>query len=463
MSDDAPEPAPLPTPPDPAPAGGALPDAVALLRDNRYLGLLAMGAIIGVPVAAIAYFFLKLVAEAQEYVFTTLPHDLGFSATPSWWPAPLLTLSGVIVALTIKHLPGTGGHSPADGFHNSGPVPPIELPGIAIAAFATLSLGVVLGPEAPLIAIGSGLGVLAVHLMKKDAPPIAAVVVGVAGSFAAVSTLLGSPIVGAFLLMEVAGLGGALLGVMLVPGLLAAGVGSLIFVGLDSWTGFGTFALAVPKIPPAGTPTGVEFLWAIGIGIGAAVLGAAIKRLALWLRPIVAIRSVPFTALAGLGIGAIAFVFVEATDKDVSFLLFSGQDALPNLIEGAAGWTAGALVLLVACKGLAYGISLSSFRGGPVFPGLFIGAAGGMALSHVGGLPMIAGAAMGMGAMTTAMLGLPLTSVMLTTLFLGADGLTLTPVVIVAVAISYVVSARLAPPPADEAAPDSAPAPAGGT
>ena len=45
-------------------------------------------------------------------------------------------------------------------------MPPIELPGIVIASFATLSLGVVLGPEAPLIAIGSGLGVLAVHLVN---------------------------------------------------------------------------------------------------------------------------------------------------------------------------------------------------------------------------------------------------------------------------------------------------------
>ena len=45
-----------------------------------------------------------------------------------------------------------------------------------------------------------------------------------------------------------------MLGVVLVPGLLAAGVGSLIFVGLDTWTGFGTFSLAVPDIPPFGTP-----------------------------------------------------------------------------------------------------------------------------------------------------------------------------------------------------------------
>ncbi len=434
--------------PTPPPAAQSPPDPVALLRDPRYLGFLAIGAVIGVPVATVAYFFLKAVSESQQYVYQTLPTDLGFHRPPTWWPIPLLGLSGILVALAIKYLPGTGGHSPADGFKNDGPVAPIDLPGIFVAAFVTLSLGVVLGPEAPLIAMGSGLGVLAIHLVKKDAPPMAAVVVGVAGSFAAISTLLGSPIVGAFLLMEVAGVGGAMLGVVLVPGLLAAGVGSLIFVGLDAWTGFGTFSLGAPKLAPSGTPTGAEFLWAIAIGILSAALAIMIKRLALWLRPIVARNRVPFTALAGIAIGVIAFVFVEAADHPVSFLLFSGQDSLAPLLEGAAGWTAGALLLLVVCKSLAYGISLSSWRGGPVFPGLFIGAAGGMVLSHTIGLPMVAGAAMGMGAMTTAMLGLPLTAVMITTLFLGADGITLMPVVIVAVAVSYVTSARLGPAPA---------------
>ena len=151
-----------------------------------------------------------------------------------------MTLSGVLVALAIRYLPGTGGHEPSEGFKSGGPVQPVELFGIAAAAFATLSLGIVLGPEAPLIAIGSGLGVLAIHLVKRDAPPMAAVVIGAAGSFAAIATLLGSPLVGAFLLMEMVGLGGPMMEIMLVPGLLAAGVGSLIFVGLDSLTGFGS-------------------------------------------------------------------------------------------------------------------------------------------------------------------------------------------------------------------------------
>ena len=187
-------------------------------------------------------------------MFETLPGDLGFDSQPAWWPIPLLALSGLLVALTIRNLPGTAGHKPAEGFKASGPVPPIELPGIIFASFATLSLGVVLGPEAPLIAIGSGLGVLAVHLLKRDAPEMASVVIGAAGSFAAISTLLGSPLPAAFLMMEVAGIGGAMLGVVLTPGLLAAGVGTLIFIGLDNWTGLGTFSLAVPNIPAGRQP-----------------------------------------------------------------------------------------------------------------------------------------------------------------------------------------------------------------
>jgi hypothetical protein len=57
---------------------------------------------------------------------------------------------------------------------------------------------------------------------------------------------------------------------------------------------------------------------------------------------------------------------------------------------------------------------------------------------------MIAGAAMGIGAMTVVMLGLPLTSVLLTVIFLSADAVTLTPLVIVSVVVAYVASARLA-------------------
>jgi chloride channel protein, CIC family len=438
----------------------ATPDPAELLRSRSYLVLLVFGAIIGVPIAAVAYFFLKATSELQHFFFATLPGDLGFGHEPLWWPLPLLVIGGLLVGLTIRYLPGTAGHKPAEGL-KTGTIRPIELPGIVIAALVTLACGAVLGPEAPLIAIGSGLGALAVALVKRDAPPTAVLVIGVAGSFAAVSTLLGSPIVGAFLLMEAAGIGGPLLGVVLVPGLLAAGVGALIFVGLDNWTGFGTFSLAIPQIPQFATPDGGEFLWAIGIGVAAALLGSLIKRAALSVQPIVERRILLLTPAAGVVIAGAAILFAATTDRGSSEVLFSGQSALPSLIQNAAGWTAASLALLVLVKGVAYCASLSAFRGGPIFPGMFIGAAGGMALSHLPGLPMIAGAAMGIGAMTVAMLGLPLTSVLLTTLFLQVDGLALMPLVIVAVVVSYVVSARLAPapasqPPADAPAADDA-------
>ena len=155
--------------------------------------LLVLAALIGVPVSAVAYGYLKLVAWLQEELFTDLPKTLGFDAAPTWWPFPLLALSGLLVALAIIHLPGTGGHSPADGFKPAGALPPAELPGVLLASLATLSLGVVLGPEAPLILIGSGLGVLAVHLAARDAPDQAAAVIAAAGSFAAISSLLRLP------------------------------------------------------------------------------------------------------------------------------------------------------------------------------------------------------------------------------------------------------------------------------
>jgi H+/Cl- antiporter ClcA len=350
------------------------------------------------------------------------------------------------VALTIRYLPGTGGHSPADGFKmGEGPPKPIELPGIVLAAFATLCLGVVLGPEAPLIALGGGLGVVAVRLVKRDAPARTKTVVAAAGSFAAISTLLGSPLTGAFLLMEASGLGGSMMELVLVPGLLAAGVGSLMFTGLDAWTGLGTFSLAITGLPHVGAPTVGEFGWALAVGVLAVPFGLAIRRLGLLLRPHVERRMVAITPLAGLAVAGLAIAFAAGTGKGSSEVLFSGQSALGPFVANSASYTVGALVLLLACKGLAYGVSLSSFRGGPTFPALFLGAAGGVALSHLPGLPLVDGIAMGIGAMSVVMLRLPLTSVLLATLLLAADGLAVMPLVIVAVVVAYVISARFTP------------------
>ena len=442
-------------PASPSPEGDP-PDPMALLRTPAYVRLLVLAALLGLPVSALAYGFLELVAELQSLLFDDLPGWLGFASPPTWWPIPLLAVSGLLVALAILRLPGTGGHSPVDGLKTGGALPPAHLPGVVLAALATLSFGVVLGPEAPLILLGSGLGALAIRLAARDAPERVTAVVAAAGSFAAISSLLGSPLIAAFLLLEAAGLAGPTLGVVLVPGLLAAGIGTLIFLGLDQITGLGTFSLAIPDLPAFERPTLALLGWAIAVGVAAPILGVAIHTCGRALRAKVEPRMVLLMPVLGIGIGVIAVGFSEATGHSVSNVLFSGQDQLGPLISGAAGWTVGALLLLILCKGAAYALALSSFRGGPVFPAIFIGAAGGLAMADLPGMELVPAVAMGMGAMTTVMLRLPLTSVMLATLLLGADGLAAIPLVIVSVVVAYVITARLtAPRPSDEPADDT--------
>jgi len=406
--------------------------------------LLVLAAVLGVPISAAAYGFLLLVSHLQQWVYDDLPAGLGFGSMPAWWPVPVLAVAGLLTGLAIRFLPGTGGHSPAGGFKPGMPKP-VELPGIVLAALAGLGLGVVLGPEAPLIALGGGLAVLAVS--RRGSPEQAVAVVGAAGSFAAVSTLLGSPVVGAFLLMEVIGIAGPMMSVVLVPGLLAAGVGTLIFIGLGQWTGFGTLSLTIPDLPSVPIPDVAEFGWAIAVGVAAAVVGTGIRRLALAIRSRAERWLVTSTVVAGVVVALLAMAYAAGSGRDAQEVLFSGQDALGPLLTQSGTYTAGALVLLVACKGLAYAVALATFRGGPIFPSLFIGAAGGIALSHLPGLPAVAGAAMGIGAMCAVMLGFPLTAVLLTTLLLGKDGMTVVPLVIVSVVVAYVLSARINPPP----------------
>ena len=132
-------------------------DPLALLRSRSYVALLVLAAIIGAPVSAVAYFFLALVSKMQGWVFTDLPKGLGFHAEPLWWPLLPLAVAGVLVS-PHPPVPARDGRPlprrrVQGGRRAAGP---IELPGIVLAAFATLCLGVVLGPEAPLIASAGG-------------------------------------------------------------------------------------------------------------------------------------------------------------------------------------------------------------------------------------------------------------------------------------------------------------------
>jgi H+/Cl- antiporter ClcA len=436
-------------PPAPVQSPPTATDAATLLRSRQYLQLLVIAAVLGVPISAAAYWYLVLTGVLQDWLYQDLPGSLGLDAVPAWWPLPLLGIGGLLVALLIGYFPGRGGESPLDGFHPGGGTPaPLPLLGIALAALLSLGFGAVVGPEAPLIAIGGGLAAAAVRLARRDAPAQTIAVIAATGSFAAISALLGSPLIGAFLLMEAVGIGGPMLRPILMPGLLASGVGTLIFIGLDAWTGKGVFSLTIPDLPSFARPDLAQFGWALVIGIAAAVMVTVIRRIGGAVRVPVERRILVAAPLIGLCVAGLAIVYAQATGHDVSDVLFSGENQLAGLVTSGVGYSVGALLLLLACKGLAYAGSLVAFRGGPTFPAIYLGAAVGIMLSHLPGLPLVPAIAMGMGATCAAMLQLPLTSVLLATVLLGSDGLAVMPLVIVAVTVSYVATARLAPPPA---------------
>ena len=196
-----------------------------------------------------------------------------------------------------------------------------------------------------------------------------------------------------------------------------------------------------------------EFGWAVAIGAAAPFAGWGIRWLGRRLYTYAERQPLLTLPLAGLAVAGLAIGYAEATGKGTDDVLFSGQSALGPLIQHSATYTVGALLILMACKALAYGISLGTFRGGPIFPALFIGAAGGIAMSHLPGLSLVPAVAMGLGAMSAVMLTLPLTSVLLATILLFSDGLAVTPLVIVAVVVAYVVAARIEP--ADDTEPET--------
>lgn len=81
------------------------------------------------------------------------------------------------------------------------------------------------------------MGFLLVRMVKSDAPPHSVQLISVAGIFAGLSFLFGSPVIAAVIVIEASGLGGRRLPLLLIPGLLAAGIGSVVSTGLGSWTG----------------------------------------------------------------------------------------------------------------------------------------------------------------------------------------------------------------------------------
>ena len=315
-------------------------DSSSILRSRQFPLLLVLAAIVGVVTSAVAWGFLELIYQIQQGVYTHLPKELGFDGTPEWWPLPVLAIAGLITALAIVRLPGSGGHVPANGL-NPAPTQPIELPGVILAALASIGLGAVVGPEAPLIALGGGLGFLAFNLLRRDGPPQIGVLLATASTFAAVSFLFGSPVIAAVLLIEAAGLGGPMLPLVLIPGLTAAGIGSLVSIGLGQWTGLGAthISIGVLQLAPFTRPDVTDFAWTIPLAAVIALGTLVIFRLAKQVVPLVSSRPLLLLPVCGIAVAGLAIAFQEAAGKNLNEVIFSGEESLSPL------WRTRALVL----------------------------------------------------------------------------------------------------------------------
>ncbi len=418
-------------------------DPKELIRSRRYRLLLVLAALVGLVVSTASWLFLEAVHEIEVGVYEDLPHHLGYDHVPLWWPLPWLALAGLLTAFAIVRMPGRGGHVPAEGLKVGGkPFGPRDLPGLMLAGVATLGLGLVLGPEGPLIGLGTGLALLTVSLLRRDTPPQALTLMAAAGAFAAVSTIFGSPVIGAVLIIEASGLGGPTLALVVLPGLVAAGVGSLVFVGLGSFSGFSTAAWSLSPFPlPAyGGPGWGDFGWTVLVSAVAAVVVFGVMELARLVLHIVRMHRFVLTIVAGLVVGGLAIVYAEATDYPPNAVLFSGESAFSSLFASVGTIPLSTLALLLAIKGLAWGISMSSFRGGPTFPAIFLGVVAGLLAGHLPGYSETPAVAVLVGAACVSVLRLPLASVMIASLLSAKAGLSVTPLVVVGVVVAYLVS-----------------------
>ncbi|MFF3325742.1 chloride channel protein [Streptomyces sp. NPDC002889] len=435
----------------PAPAPGAARDEAGtptlrrMLHSPGYVRLLVLSALLGVPIALAAFFFVSLQHTLQHWVWHTLPEDFGHDRAPWWWPLPALLLAGLILAPVITRLPGAGGHLPVLGL-GGGPLGPKALPGVVLAALATLPLGVVLGPEAPLMAVGSGLALLALRSAKRAAEPTGAMILATAGSTTAISTILGGPVVAALLIIESAGLTGPPLVTLLLPCLIASGIGALVFTGFGHWTGLSIGALRLPEVPPDVDPDAGDFLWGIPLAVLVAVMVTAGRRFghltAAWTGRQTAVR----TVVCALAVGVCITAYALLTGRSPEEAALSGQATIAALAAHPQAWSVAALVALVACKGLAWGISLGSLRGGPIFPSILLGGAAGVACSGLPGFGVTPAFAVGAATATAAITGLPVSSAVLTTLLMGTDAHNQMPLIVVGVVVAVIVRELAARP-----------------
>ena len=193
--------------------------------------------------------------------------------------------------------------------------------------------------------------------------------------------MLGSPVVGAFLIMEVAGIGGMTLSLLTLPGLLASGSGrwpSSVWITGPVSAPFAC-AAGAPEVADVGHPR-------VGVGLGGGRRSSrVVDPLPCTLAPsdrppepsvgYARVRSahrpyshgVPADLRTQFHPGAVLWTGRTSRARRVypDGLVIS-LAAMTKIID-ATDYSLAVMIFLILCKSIVYGLSLSAFRGGPVF------------------------------------------------------------------------------------------------
>lgn len=398
------------------------------LRSGAYLALVGVSLVLGVVVAAVAAGYVWLYHEGIHLVWETLPHELGVDPYTWWLVVAVPTLGGIVVGVVLVLIPGRGGPSPVAGHAIGGSTDPRIAPAATIATIVSLVAGASLGPEAALVTLASAIGGLVAMRLSLADPP-ARVLAG-AGTAGVLGAIFGTPLAGAMLMLELLTLSGTLLYAVLIPGLVAAVVGIEVFQEL-----LGEPFLSY-QLPPVGDLRARDLGYAALIGVGGAIVGrlfmAALRATHRRVDRHTLRRPLLLAAAGGLAVGLLGLGGDHLT-------LFSGESSLQTLIDDRSSLGLAALAYVLVAKLAATVVSMTTgFRGGQIFPVMFLGAAFGVLVAELtGDVPDGAAIACGMVATTVAVMRVPIAAILIVTFFVGADVI---PVVVISAVAAYIVS-----------------------
>ena len=391
--------------------------------------LLALAVVLGIVASLAASAFLEVVALGQQWLFVQVPEALGMTGLPWWWVALVLAL-GAAVILLARRLPGATGPGPLTGFHFD--IRVAYAPSVLLAALGTLIFGFALGPEAPLIVVGSVIGALAMRGRGEQEVKAGRLL----GGSAAIGAVFGNPFITAFMLLEFCALG--MFPATVIPAMLVAlGAGYALQVGVLGFTGLGTHSLAVPGLPEYDS-IGIGHIGAgLIVALVAGLVALLVRQSALHVDRAAEHRRV-IVIIAATAVTFIGFLIAQAFDIGPNLVLFSGESGMAELVTEVSLVT---VLVILAVKSVLFLAALAGgMRGGPIFPATYLGVAVGVGAALLfTGIPATPLVAAGISAAAAGMTRLPATAAILGAILVGGSGAAVAPFAILGAVVGYLL------------------------